>query len=83
MEIKIHSNLINVIRQTLELIFNQNKIADKEIPKALKNKQYGSKDRAFLAETMYDIVRWKLKYDFIAQQIFKTEVQIANLVLIS
>lgn len=83
MEIKIHSNLINTIEHTLELIFNQNKLADKEIPKALKNKQFGSKDRAFLSETMYDIVRWKLKYDFIAQQIFKTEVQIANLVLIS
>ncbi len=83
MEIKIHSNLINVIRQTLELIFNQNKLADKEIPKALKNKQFGSKDRAFLAETMYDIVRWKLKYEFIAQQIFGDKIQYSNLVLIS
>lgn len=83
MEIKIHSNLINVIGQTLELIFNQNKLADKEIPKALKNKQFGSKDRAFLAETMYDIVRWKLKYEFIAQQIFGDKIQFSNLVLIS
>lgn len=83
MEIKIHKNLLNVIEQTLKLIFLENKLADKEIPKALKNKQFGSKDRAFLATTMYDIVRWKLRYKYYTEQFFNTKNNITDLVLVS
>jgi len=83
MEVKIHRSLLSVIEQTLQLVFYQNKLADKEIPKALKHKQFGSRDRAFLAETMYDIVRWKLKYEYYAKQFFSRKIKVPDLVLIS
>lgn len=52
---------------TLHLVFNEEKYADKEISKTLKrDKRWGSRDRAFIAETTYDIVRWKRLYSEIA-----------------
>lgn len=40
----------------------EDKYADKVIEKTLKaNKKWGSKDRAFVAESFYDIIRWKRK----------------------
>ena len=40
----------------------------KRISKALKrNKRWGSRDRSFIAETVYDIVRWKRLYAEIAE----------------
>jgi len=42
----------------LHTIFNDNKYADKVIEKTLKeNPKFGSRDRRFIAETTYDIVR--------------------------
>ena len=41
------------------MIFEQNKYADKVIEKVLKqNPKWGARDRRFIAETTYDIVRW-------------------------
>jgi 16S rRNA (cytosine967-C5)-methyltransferase len=41
------------------LIFEENRYADKVIEKVLKqNSKWGSRDRRFIAETTYDIVRW-------------------------
>lgn len=43
----------------MELIFDQNRYADKVIEKVLKqNPKWGARDRRFIAETTYDIVRW-------------------------
>jgi len=43
----------------LELIFTEKKYADKVIEKILKsNPKWGARDRRFIAETIYDIVRW-------------------------
>jgi 16S rRNA (cytosine967-C5)-methyltransferase len=48
-------------------IFNEKEYADKVIQKLLKrDKRWGSRDRAFIAETTYDIVRWKRLYAKIA-----------------
>jgi 16S rRNA (cytosine967-C5)-methyltransferase len=45
--------------QGLEMIFVENKYADKVIEKTLKqNPKWGARDRRFIAETTYDIVRW-------------------------
>ncbi len=43
----------------MELIFTEKKYADKVIEKILKsNPKWGARDRRFIAETIYDIVRW-------------------------
>ena len=51
----------------LDQIYNQGEYADKVVQKALKSdKRWGSRDRKFVAETIYDMVRWKRLYDEIA-----------------
>lgn len=55
---KPHRILIQSIVNALNLIFQENKYADKVIEKTLKeNPKFGSRDRRFIAETTYDIVR--------------------------
>jgi 16S rRNA (cytosine967-C5)-methyltransferase len=45
--------------EELEMIFEQGKYADKVIEKVLKqNPKWGARDRRFIAETTYDVVRW-------------------------
>lgn len=56
---KLYHNLCEAVVQGLELIFIENKYADKVIEKTLKqNPKWGARDRRFIAETTYDIVRW-------------------------
>jgi len=51
----------------LQLIFNKGEYADKQLRKTLKlDKRWGSRDRGFIAETVYDIVRWQRLYAEIA-----------------
>ena len=63
-EIKIHQPIIDAIIACLKAVFEEGKVADKEVSTTLKqNKNYGSRDRSIIAESVYDIVRWKLKYE--------------------
>jgi 16S rRNA (cytosine967-C5)-methyltransferase len=49
-------------------IFNEGEYADKVVARALKkDKRWGSHDRKFVAETIYEIVRWKRLYTEIAE----------------
>lgn len=65
---RLHRNLVFAVVDTLNYIFNEGKYADKEISKALKrDKRWGARDRGFIAETVYDIVRWKRLYAEIAE----------------
>tara|TARA_B110000091_G_scaffold128476_1_gene137895 strand:- start:1974 stop:3134 length:1161 start_codon:yes stop_codon:yes gene_type:complete len=49
------------------MIFNDGEYAGKVVEKALKrDKRWGARDRKFVAETIYDIVRWKRLYNEIA-----------------
>ncbi len=57
-QIKPHRILLQAIVNALSTIFKENKYADKVIEKTLKeNPKFGSRDRRFIAETTYDIVR--------------------------
>ncbi len=57
-QIKIHKPLLNGIANSLTQIFNENRYSDKVLEKLFKqNKQWGSRDRKFVAESVYDIVR--------------------------
>ncbi len=65
---RLHRNLCFAVIDGLTLIFNEEKYADKVIQQLLKrDKRWGSRDRAFVAETTYDIVRWKRLYAEIAE----------------
>ena len=56
---KIHRNISDAILRSLHEIFNEQKYADKVIERTLKsNPKWGARDRRFIAETTYDIVRW-------------------------
>ena len=65
---KLHRNLVFAVVDALGLIFNEGEYADKVVQKVLKHdKRWGSRDRGFIAETTYDIVRWKRLYAEIAE----------------
>ena len=56
---KLHNNTIRGVHQALEAIFEQGQYADKVIERTLKsNPKWGAKDRSFIAETTYEMVRW-------------------------
>lgn len=56
---RIHRSTSEAIIESLKQIFQEKKYADKVIEKTLKqNPKWGSRDRKFIAETTYDIVRW-------------------------
>ena len=65
---RLHRNLCFAIIDGVLEVFNDNKYADKVIQALLKrDKRWGSRDRGFVAETTYDIVRWKRLYAEIAE----------------
>ncbi|QLE02077.1 methyltransferase domain-containing protein [Galbibacter sp. BG1] len=65
---RLHRNLVYAVIDGLQLIFNENKYADKVVEQLLKrDKRWGARDRGFIAETTYDIVRWKRLYAEIAE----------------
>ena len=65
---RLHRNLVFAVIDALNMIFNEGEYADKVIEKVLKHdKRWGSRDRGFIAETTYDIVRWRRLYDEIAE----------------
>ncbi|MAC65289.1 RsmB/NOP family class I SAM-dependent RNA methyltransferase [Zunongwangia profunda] len=65
---RLHRNLVFATVDALLEIFNEGQYADKVIEKTLKrDKRWGARDRSFIAETTYDIVRWKRLYAEIAE----------------
>jgi 16S rRNA (cytosine967-C5)-methyltransferase len=65
---KLYKNLVNSVAETLQEIFVKNRYADKAIEKVFKqNPQWGSRDRRFVAEAVYDIVRNFRLYSELAQ----------------
>lgn len=56
---KPHRILLQAVVTALNTIFTENKYADKVVEKTLKeNPKFGGRDRRFVAETTYDIVRY-------------------------
>lgn len=65
---RLHRNLVFTTIDSLMAIFNEGEYADKVVARALKkDKRWGSHDRKFVAETIYEIVRWKRLYTEIAE----------------
>lgn len=71
---KIHFPLIDAVCVALTDIFERGYYADKVIERVLKsNPKMGSKDRAFVAETTYDVVRWWRLLNHIAETDYKLD----------
>ena len=65
---RLHRNLVYTTIDSLNAIFNEGEYADKVVARALKkDKRWGSTDRKFVAETIYEVVRWKRLYTEIAE----------------
>jgi 16S rRNA (cytosine967-C5)-methyltransferase len=57
--LKLFPNLVRAVVAALQEIFDEGRYADKVIQYTLKsNPKWGSRDRAFIAENVYEIVRW-------------------------
>ncbi len=66
--LRFHNNLVNATVDALNYIFNDGVYADKAVQTALKrDARFGARDRKFIAETIYEIVRWKRLYNEIAE----------------
>jgi 16S rRNA (cytosine967-C5)-methyltransferase len=64
---RLHRNLCFAVIDGILAVFNEGEYADKVVQKLLKrDKRWGSRDRGFVAETLYEIVRWKRLYAEIA-----------------
>lgn len=82
MSVQLHFHLVKSIKDALDEVFDQGKYADKVIEKCFKsNRKWGSRDRKFFAETLYEIVRHKRKLEFIAMDTDKWNVIAAYLLL--
>lgn len=56
---RLHRSTTEAVIHALDQIFGEGRYADKVIEKVLKqNSRWGARDRRFIAETTYDIVRW-------------------------
>jgi 16S rRNA (cytosine967-C5)-methyltransferase len=56
---KIHGLLVEAVAQALSDIYSSGRNADKVIEFYLKkNRKWGSRDRKFIAESVYEVVRW-------------------------
>jgi 16S rRNA (cytosine967-C5)-methyltransferase len=56
---KFHRTLVQAVIETLQQIFVGGAYADKAVELVLKqNPRWGSRDRRFIAETVYEMVRW-------------------------
>ena len=67
---RLYTNLVSGVTTTLSNIFQENEYADKAVQKLLKsNPKWGSRDRRFIAESIYEIVRWyRLYYELLGQK---------------
>ena len=66
--LKLYRNLCEAVITGLTDTFEGGKYADKVIEKILKsNPKWGARDRRFIAETIYDIVRWKRLFSELAE----------------
>lgn len=66
-DMRLHRTLVLATIDALNYIFNDGLMASKVVETTLKrDKRWGSHDRKFIAETIYEIVRWRRLYSEIA-----------------
>ena len=69
--LKLHKVLVEAVVDGIKDVFISNQQADKVVEQLLKsNKKWGKRDRAFIAENIYEICRWweLVKYSYGLQE---------------
>lgn len=80
---KYHRHLFDKITATLGHVFKEDALADKALEKLFKdNKKWGKRDRAFVAETVYECVRWRGLYEFLEQKLNSPSTTIIDIHLL-
>ncbi|SDF37254.1 16S rRNA (cytosine967-C5)-methyltransferase [Dyadobacter soli] len=65
---KLYRGLVAATVEALQDVFVKNRQADRVVEQLLKsNKKWGARDRAFIAENVYEIVRWWRLVKYVAQ----------------
>ncbi|HSY60650.1 MAG TPA: RsmB/NOP family class I SAM-dependent RNA methyltransferase [Cytophaga sp.] len=65
---KLHPNILSSVITSLKKIFSEGAYADDVVRNLLQsNPKWGSRDRRFIAGSIYTIVRWWKRYLFIAE----------------
>lgn len=66
---KVHRVLVEAVITALGQTFFENQYADKVLEKIFKDhREWGARDRRFIAETFYECVRWWRKYWFLLNE---------------
>lgn len=64
---KIHRLLADACVQALTAILRKGAVADREVARVLKtHPKWGSRDRGFFAETVFEVVRWQRRFAWLA-----------------
>ena len=64
---KIHHVLAEASIVLLKSVFRDGKVLDQEVADAFhKNPKWGKRDRGFIAETVYEVARWRRALSFVA-----------------
>jgi 16S rRNA (cytosine967-C5)-methyltransferase len=73
---KVSQNMAEAVQRSLEYIFLDNYYADDVVKKTLQsNPKWGSRDRKFIAKSIYDIVRYKRYYQYLTgKDVLNTEI---------
>lgn len=70
-ELRVHPPLVAAIVDTLDEVFLNARPADRALEKKLKaNKQFGARDRRFIAESVYECVRWARRLEACGEGIY-------------
>ena len=79
--VKLHPLLVRAVAQALVAIFFEHRYADKVIEQTLKsNPKAGSRDRAFIAETTYEVLRYYRYYTEILGKTPRSEADFWQLI---
>lgn len=71
---RVHRILLEGAKLALEAVFEENRPADRALEKIFfQNRKWGSRDRRFVAETVYDCLRWWRRLKFVAAEIWPDE----------
>lgn len=71
---RLHKNLVKLIAQGLERVFEQDHYSEKVLEQLLQSdSRLGSSDRRFIAEHFYDMVRYFRQVEWLAQELDEPE----------
>ena len=65
---KMHRMLAVAASEIIEAVFSEQKVLDRELAKAFEaHPKWGKRDRSFIAETVFEVVRWRRALSFLVE----------------